>query len=790
MPETVPQPGDVVWIRGRRWRVAAARRDRRVTRLDVANHEQRLTFLQPFDHVVAGVRSERWRRVRPQQALARLAHATGRSFGPRTIASAIDADAAILPHQLEPALAVLKGHRRVLIADEVGLGKTVQAGLIAAEALRRNPAARLLLIVPAALLSQWMGELRRRFGIDALVADRAGLDARARSGAFGETPWRTTGVWIASLDFLKQPHVLDGMPGWPWDLVVIDEAHGACGRSDRHAVADRLARRARRVVLLTATPHSGDEERFERLIRIGRLADDELVVFRRTRADIGVTRRRRVAWHGVALSEAEGRVLAALATFERVVLRAAGAPGRDAARLLLAVFRKRALSTMGALAASIDRRLAWLERDGAAETDAWAQPRLNFGGDVEEDLASMEDSEGLRARTGLPEAAERSWLKRLAHLSAAAARVESKVARLVGLLCRIHEPVVVFTEFRRSLEVLAGRLQLARPLAILHGGLSSTERADALDRFEQGGASALLATDVAGQGLNLHARCRWVVSLELPWNPARLEQRVGRVDRIGQLRPVHLTLLVARHETETDLVAHLARRVRAARRSFGVSALIDIPPNEDAIRRAMIDRVPIAPPGAAPTLALCRAWTRAARAAARHLEAQRALARRWRGPDMAGRPACSALNRHPAIAALAGGGSVLVFSVPLRDHAGALVARHVVAVRGADLEHARRLAVAAVSGRAARAARLTHAFGDAAIALDRRLVAAAQAAAGPFETQPGLFDGRGLRAFEAARAASDDLAGEVETDAARAHRRARIDIGRPVLEVVLLAGRS
>ncbi len=789
MQETIPRPGDLVWIRGRRWRVAAARRDRRVTRLDVASHDRRLTFLHPFDRAVAAPRSERWRRVRPQQALARLAHTAGRAFGPRTIASAIDADAAIMPHQLEPALAIVNGHRRVLVADEVGLGKTVQAGLIAAETMRRNPAARLLVIVPAALLSQWLSELRRRFGIDAMVADRAGLDARARAGAFGETPWQTTGAWIASLDFLKQAHVQDGMPTRPWDLVVIDEAHAACGRSDRHAIADRLGRRARRLVLLTATPHSGDEERFERLIRIGRVGDDDLVVFRRTRADIGVANRRRVAWHGVALSEAEGRVLAALGTFERVVLRAAGATGRDAARLLLAVFRKRALSTMAALATSIDRRLAWLESGGAGETDAWAQPRLDFG-DVEEDVASAEDSEGLRARTGLPEDAERSWLKRLAHLSAGASHIESKVSRLVGLLCRINEPVVVFTEFRHSLEVLAGRLRLVRPIAILHGGLSAAEREDALDRFEQGAASALLATDVAGQGLNLHARCRWVVSLELPWNPARLEQRIGRVDRIGQQRPVHLTLLVARHETETDLLAHLARRVLAARRPLGDSALIDIPPGEDAIRRAAIDRVPITPPGPSPALALCRAWTRAARAAARHLESHRTLVRRWRGPEPAGRPTCSALRRLPALAALTGGGSVLVFSVPVSDHLGALVARYVIAVRGADVEGARRAAIAAVAGRVARAIRLARATSDATIALDRRLMAAARTTTEPLDTQPGLFDGRGIRAFEAARMTSEDLARDLEAAVARANRQARIDIGRPALELVLLAGRS
>jgi hypothetical protein len=333
-------------------------------------------------------------------------------------------------------------------------------------------------------------------------------------------------------------------------------------------------------------------------------------------------------------------------------------------------------------------------------------------------------------------------------------------------------------------------LRLVRPLAILHGGLSASDRAEALDRFERGDATVLLATDVAGQGLNLHTRCRWVVSLELPWNPARLEQRIGRVDRIGQPRPVHLTLLVARHDAEAGLIAHLARRVLAARRPLGDSALIDVPPSEDAVRRAAIDRIEIAASGEAPVLARCRAWTRAAAAAARHLVKQRALVRCWQGPAPAGRPVRSTPRHLPAFARLGAGAPLLVFAVPLCDRAGALVARHVVAVRGADVESARRLAVHAVAGRIARASRLARAMNDTAVALDRRLIGDLQTAIEPIETQPGLFDGRATRALEAARVTVDGLARDLDAAVARAHQRATIDAGRPVLEVVLVDAAS
>ena len=102
----------------------------------------------------------------------------------------------------------------------------------------------------------------------------------------------------------------------------------------------------------------------------------------------------------------------------------------------------------------------------------------------------------------------------------------------------------------------------------------------------------LLATDVAGQGLNLHSRGRWVISLELPWNPARLEQRLGRVDRLGQARTPHLSLLVARHDAERGLLSHLARRVLGAQRSFSHDALRDVLPPESHVRTTLLSSEP------------------------------------------------------------------------------------------------------------------------------------------------------------------------------------------------------
>ena len=134
----------------------------------------------------------------------------------------------------------------------------------------------------------------------------------------------------------------------------------------------------------------------------------------------------------------------------------------------------------------------------------------------------------------------------------------------------------------------------ARAIAVLHGAQDPNERRLHLKRFLEGTASVLLATDVAGQGLNLQTRARWVASLELPWNPARLEQRIGRVDRLGQRRAPHLTLLVARHEAETGLLRHLARRVLTARHSFAEDLLPSLLPSDAAVRATLL-RWPLQP---------------------------------------------------------------------------------------------------------------------------------------------------------------------------------------------------
>ena len=678
------------------------------------------------------------RRVRPRSVVARLAAALAREeLHSRALPSAVDARIQLWPYQLEPALALLGPARRVLLADAVGLGKTIQAGLVIAELRRRRPSLRALVAVPSALRRQWRDELRTHFGIDTILADAGGLEAVARSSHPHSTPWERSGVWIGSIDYLKQPHVVREAARRAWDVLVIDEAHGVCGESERHDAAATLARCSRRVLLLTATPHSGSEPHFQRLFALGSLPGhaDDMAVFRRTRADLGMRADRCVRRRSVELSVEEAQVLGALDRFEQAVL-ARGAHG--AGPLLLSVFRKRALSTMGAFKRSVERRLTFLDTRDGASRDLWSQGRLFF--DDPEDDVSSDERLALSADTGLPDAVERSWLRRIHGLACDASRRESKVRRMLTFARRCREPIAIFTEFRDSLHLLRPHVEAIRCVAVLHGGLSPDEQQRQLDRFLSGQASVLLATDVASQGLNLQARCRCVLNLELPWNPSRLEQRAGRVDRIGQHRRVHIELFVARHAAEAGLLGRLDARTLAARL----------------------------------TGPMCTRWARPARVLARRLGRQRALALKWRGPFAAHRPWAACVDSRRHLSRLAGTHTLLVFSAPIGDGTGDAIERWLMCVRVATgalswpdepsgrsprevIDAARALVAQRLAPRVRRLQRLKRAECADASDVERAMTQAMLSERPEVEVQPGLFDRRALSAESAATADTSEI---------------------------------
>ena len=452
---------------------------------------------------------------------------------------------------------------RLLLADEVGLGKTIQAGLAASELLHRRAIERVLILTPAGLRDQWRDELMERFGIDASVVDSRAIAERAARLPPDVNAWSTIPAAIASIEFVKRPEVLAAAAAVTWDLVVLDEAHGASLDTDRHDAAHAIARRAAYVLLVTATPHSGDERAYTSLCDIGS-SGDRPMVFRRTRHDVGIDGPRRVHVLRTRRRTDERAMDTALNAFADAVL----AERRDS-WLAVSVLHKRALSSAWSLAESVDRRLRTLAPAGDDGGRQLALPLWDRDGDLSPDDAPPEWPSGL----ALADAGrERRLLTAVSVAARRAAANESKIAALVRLLRRppvAGERVIVFTEYRDTLEHV--RRSVGPRAILLHGGLDRRERADALARFARQPEAVLLATDAAGEGLNLHDGCRLVVNLELPWNPTRLEQRIGRVDRIGQRRRVHAYHLVASQTGEESILTRLRGRILTAQSTAGAA---------------------------------------------------------------------------------------------------------------------------------------------------------------------------------------------------------------------------
>jgi hypothetical protein len=298
--------------------------------------------------------------------------------------------------------------------------------------------------------------------------------------------------------------------------------------------------------------------------------------------------------------------------------------------------------------------------------------------------------------------------------------------------------------------------------------------------------------------LNLQSRARWTISLELPWNPARLEQRAGRVDRIGQQRPVHVTLLVARHSAETGVLARLARRALVAQRDFGRETLRSVAPDESTLRRHLLGGDPLVDsPEPRHSMTVCRSWSRAGRIAARQLEQQRQLARHWQASAATGRPGWTSLNRFVHLAKLIGPSDLLLFSVPIVDRSGAILEHHVVAIRVPSqlggpgdrdlIAGARAAAARRIAPRLRRLVTLRRRQLLRSADRDRAIGDGLASAQGPGQVQPGLFESRAMRAAEATNRAWMDARRDLDSHVRATNDALLLEIGTPRLELFFKA---
>lgn len=636
-------PGTRLEARGEHWTLTREERFASCCLLTLggsgdANATRTLRVLHPFDR--PRLLATQKHRRRPRRAVLKAALGAIASARCATgLWSAAAASFDVWSYQLEPALAVIGGSTRLLLADAVGLGKTIQAGLILAELRARGWIDRALIVCPAGLRDTWLNELRDRFGLTAAIIDQAALADRIATLPPGMNPWTGDPIAIVSVDLLKRPEVLSAVEQMPLDLLIADEAHHLTPGTDRGAAVSRLAERSPWVVLVSATPHSGDASAFSYLTGIGGHSDS-LTVFRRTRLDIGTQIRRRSHVLPVHPTDNERALLTAVDRYVRSIWHARGTTDR-AVRLVAITLARRAASSLEALTRTVTCRLALLSGEVIREPEQALLPWDEF------DTGDEIEGHGVLAARGLDDVAvERARLEELLAL-AKMCETGSKIRRLLRILCVVHEPVLIFTEYRDTLYAIASRLD-DQHCCVIHGGMHADLRRDATRKFNDGRARILLATDAAGEGLNLHHRCRLVIDMELPWNPLRLEQRVGRVDRIGQQRSVHAIRLFHRGTIEARVLERL--RIKARRAD---DAMVRCANDGDMAEAVFDGRETVAGPTLPRSDALLTAtaeadritWQRSAkelgdalssrivRTPARRLEWRRAIARLSRPPD-------------------------------------------------------------------------------------------------------------------------------------------------------------
>ena len=515
----------------------------------------------------------------------------------------------IEPYQRVPLLRALDMARpRLLLADGVGLGKTIQAGLIAAELIVRRRAHRVLVVAPPGpLLRQWEQEMRIRFGLRfTAIADAAGLRAARRGLELGANPFDATALCLTSIDFAKQDNVLAELERVAWDLVIIDEAHhcvgGTAEDSQRRKLAEVLARSSDGLLLLTATPHDGHDPHFASLIA---LLDPSLVdtegkligthyrrhVVRRLKSHI---RDPRTGQHqfrprivipvrvAAADSEPVRAFHMALSVLVAPRLRRSRDRGGQADTLAFVSLLKRSLSSIAACLSTlrvVAQRYASpsgsrLQRQRALR--AYRRRVATYGvldPAGEGELAALEAEEMAASLSGHETA---SALADLIRLGQAALPHDPKFLGLVTeiRLIRLNEPeanVLVYTEYADTqAAAVAAVSQLDGIVLTISGADSEANRTRAAERCASEDRIVLVSTDSLAEGLNLQQRCHHLIHLDLPYNPNRLEQRNGRIDRYGQRNDPCIRYLYLADTFEERLLLHLITKYEKARACLSV----------------------------------------------------------------------------------------------------------------------------------------------------------------------------------------------------------------------------
>jgi len=527
-----------------------------------------------------------------------------------------------LPHQMDAVYGHLLTQARIrfLIADDPGAGKTIMGGLTIKELKFRTLVERILIVTPANLTDQWRRELHDKFGESFSVVNRATVNA-----AYGRNVWEDNPQCITSMDFLaRQDDILNLMRDVHWDLVIVDEAHkmaaykygNKVNKTQRYELGEFLREHTDHFLFLTGTPHKGDPDNFALLLQLldrdlyvtgNILAEatahqENRIMIRRLKEDMKkfdgspCFPPRHVKTLPYRLSQEELALYDAVTDYVQTNFQRAMAAENRNVGLALTVLQRRLASSVAAIRRSLERRLKRLKElrklgklkqefgeipedlDDLAETDRW-----HFEDEVVERLTMAENMAELEAE-----------IEELDRLVRQAKHTENNVAEtkfeelrhvISEHLSGRAERLLVFTELTN----------LGFHCCTIHGGMTLGKRIDAEREFFERCPSVMVATEAAGEGINLQF-CSLMVNYDIPWNPNRLEQRMGRIHRYKQQQEAMIFNLVADNTREGEVMHRLLRKLEDMRRALGSDRVYDVigeivpAPKLDALMKDWLSR--------------------------------------------------------------------------------------------------------------------------------------------------------------------------------------------------------
>lgn len=534
-----------------------------------------------------------------------------------------------LPHQINTLSRAVEGdHIRYLLADEVGLGKTIEAGLILRELKLRGLINRILILAPKGLVMQWVSEMQTHFNEEfQLVLSEdlktfgnlsRGCDIGLEQTSNSKNPWSMFDQVIVSIDSVKP---LDKRRGWSaskvkeynkkrfedlisadWDLIIVDEAHRLGGSTDqvaRFKLGQGLSEASPYLLMLTATPHQGKRDSFHRLLSLvdpQNFPDIESVTRDRVKPYVIRTEKRNaITAEGYPLFTPRKTILApvswkekhhdqkilyeAVTEYVREGYNQAIKEKRNYIGFLMILMQRLVVSSTNAIQKSLERRLEILE-------SAQGQTALfSFYSDEEwEDMDGQEQMERILTTGFKALKNEHSQVKLLLEAASKCKQLgpDAKAEALLDWIYKIQAEegdaelkILVFTEFVPTQEMLEQFLSdRGFTVTCLNGSLDIEDRKKVQKEFENT-ARILISTDAGGEGLNLQF-CHVVINYDIPWNPMRLEQRIGRVDRIGQNSPVRAINFVFENSVEHRVREVLEQKLAIILEEFGIDKTGDV----------------------------------------------------------------------------------------------------------------------------------------------------------------------------------------------------------------------